>query len=90
MRPTALAMGTLLKGEGAKEADLSLLGTVPMHLSQLLLVPGWRYKGAEMIRKSSSPMDRVEFPLPRRAHFLYPLLVLPLWLWRCARISRVR
>jgi len=86
----ALAMGTLLKGEGAKEADLSLLGTVPMHLSQLLLVPGWRYKGAEMIRKSSSPMDRVEFPLPRRAHFLYPLLVLPLWLWRRARISRVR
>jgi hypothetical protein len=86
----SLAMGTLLKGEGAEESDLSLLGTVPMHLSQLLLVPGWRYKGSEVIRKSSSPMDRVEFPLPRRAHFLYPLLLVPLWLWRRARISRVR
>jgi hypothetical protein len=87
---TALAMATLLKGEGAEEADSSLLGTVPMHVSQLLLVPGWRYKGSEMIRKSSSPMDRVEFPLPKRAHFLYPLLLVPLWLWRRARISRAR
>jgi hypothetical protein len=83
-----LALRTLTKGDGAEEVDESLLGTAPIHLSQLFLVEGWRFKASELLRKSSSPMDRVAVPLPSRLHFLYPLLLVPLWLWRRARIRR--
>ena len=68
-----------------KELDDTVLGTVPIHLSHFLLAPGWRYKVSEVRRKSLSHHDRATIPLPRPLHFLYPLLLLPSWLWRRAR-----
>jgi hypothetical protein len=68
-----------------RELDDTVLGTVPIHLSHFLLAPGWRYKASEVRRKSLSHQDRATIPLPRPLHFLYPLLLLPSWLWRRAR-----
>jgi hypothetical protein len=31
--------------------------------------------------------DIVRVPLPRPLHFIYPLLRLPLWLWRRAKLA---
>ena len=67
------------------ELDDTVFGTVPIHLSHFLLAPGWRYKASEVRRKSLSHYDRATIPLPRPLHFLYPLLVVPSWLWRRVR-----
>lgn len=67
------------------ELDDTVLGTVPIHLSHFLLAPGWRYKVSEARRKSLSHQDRATIPLPRGLHFLYPLLLVPSWLWRRVR-----
>jgi hypothetical protein len=67
---------------GETELDDTVLGTVPIHLSHFALVRGWRYKAGEAYRKSLSPQDRATLNLPRPLHFLYPLLLLPLWLRR--------
>ena len=77
-----IALGAMAGRTGEIELDDTVLGTVPIHLSHFLLAPGWRYKAAEVRRKSLSHHDRATMPLPRPLHFLYPLLVVPSWLWR--------
>ena len=77
-----LAKVALATMAGEEELDDTVLGTVPIHLSHFALGRGWRYKLAEANRKALSPYDRAAMPLPRPLHFLYPLLVLPSWLWR--------
>lgn len=69
----------------AEELDDTMFGTVPIHVSHFLLAHGWRYKAAEVRRKALSAHDRAMLPLPRGLHFLYPLLLVPSWLWRRAR-----
>ncbi len=81
-RLVRLALGTMGGFHGETELDDTVLGTVPIHLSHLLLAPGWRYKVGELRRKGLSRHDRARIPLPRPLHFLYPLLLVPSWLWR--------
>ena len=52
--------------------------------SQFLLGKGWAYFAGECRVQSIRTLDIVEVPLPRPLHFLYPLLRLPLFLWRRA------
>jgi len=47
-----------------------------------LLHPGWAYRLAEIRYDLSGIEDRLILPLPRRLQGLYPLLRLPLWLFR--------
>jgi hypothetical protein len=37
--------------ESIREPTEALLGTAPIHLSQLFLLPGWRFKGSEVARQ---------------------------------------
>lgn len=80
-----VALRSMAGAHEAVELDDKILGTVPIHLSHFALAKGWRYKAAEVRRKALSPHDRAMLPLPRALHFLYPLLLVPSWLWRRAR-----
>ncbi len=80
-----VALRSMAGAHEAVELDDKILGTVPIHLSHFALARGWRYKAAEVRRKALSPHDRAMLPLPRALHFLYPLLLVPRWLWRRAR-----
>lgn len=70
---------------GRAELDETVLGTVPIHLSHFLLGSGLSFKLAEAGRKLHNPHDRAALALPRALRFLYPILLLPRWLWRRIR-----
>jgi Uncharacterised nucleotidyltransferase len=46
------------------------------------LARGWRYRSAELKVQLINPADISVFPLPRSLQFLYPMVRLPLSLWR--------
>jgi hypothetical protein len=84
-RLVRIALRTMAGRHAETELDDTVLGTVPIHLSHFLLAPGWRYKASEVRRKSLSHHDRAAIRLPRGLHFVYPLLLVPSWLWRRVR-----
>jgi hypothetical protein len=52
--------------------------------TQFLLGRGWAFFAAQCRTASVGIIDVISLPLPPYLHFLYPLLRLPLWLWRRA------
>jgi hypothetical protein len=52
--------------------------------TQFLLGRGWAFFAAQCRTASVGIIDVIYLPLPPYLHFLYPLLRLPLWLWRRA------
>jgi hypothetical protein len=58
------------------------LGTTWNNLSLFLLNREWRYRLAELENQLISPVDILTLPLPDQLRALYPVLRLPLWLWR--------
>jgi hypothetical protein len=52
--------------------------------TQFLLGRGWGFFAAQCRTASVGIIDVISLPLPPYLHFLYPLLRLPLWLWRRA------
>jgi hypothetical protein len=52
--------------------------------TQFLLGRGWAFFAAQCRTASVGIIDVISWPLPAYLHFLYPLLRLPLWLWRRA------
>jgi len=56
--------------------------------TQFLLGQGWTFFAAQCRIASIGIIDVISLPLPPYLHFLYPLLRLPLWLWRRAAASR--
>jgi hypothetical protein len=62
------------------------LGTTRNNLSHFLLRREWRYWLAELEDHLISPVDILTLPLPQHLRGLYPVLRLPLWLWRHRRI----
>jgi Uncharacterised nucleotidyltransferase len=50
--------------------------------AQFLLGQGWDYFVAQCRIVAVGPADVIRWPLPRPLHFLYPLVRLPLLLWR--------
>jgi hypothetical protein len=56
--------------------------------TQFLLGQGWAFFAAQCRIASIGIIDVISLPLPPYLHFLYPLLRLPLWLWRRAAASR--
>jgi hypothetical protein len=55
--------------------------------TQFLLGQGWAFFAAQCRTASVGIIDVISLPLPSYLHFLYPLLRLPLWLWRRAAAS---
>jgi hypothetical protein len=80
-----LARAALRVMAGEEELDDTVFGTVPIHLSHFLLGPGLGFKLAEAGRKMQSRHDQVSLKLPRPLRFLYPIILLPSWVWRRIR-----
>jgi hypothetical protein len=57
-------------------------GTTWSSLARFLLGRDWRYWLAEIKVYATSPVDILMLPLPERLQLLYPVLRLPLWMWR--------
>jgi hypothetical protein len=70
----AVAMRKLAGRAGVRQLDEAWLGTATIHLMQLALKPGLRFKLGELRRQVSTPYDRLAVPLPRALHFLYPAI----------------
>lgn len=56
----------------ATELHDARFGTAPIHLMQLSLLPGLKFKLSEAARQLVAPEDRIKWPLPRALQFLYP------------------
>ncbi|HEY0414261.1 MAG TPA: nucleotidyltransferase family protein [Allosphingosinicella sp.] len=69
-----IALRKLSGRAAATELEDTRLGTASIHLMQLALLPGWRFKLSELGRQLVSPYDQLAVPLPRALSFLYPLV----------------
>ena len=72
----AVAMRKLAGRTLTAELDEKLLGTGTIHLMQFALLPGLKFKYAELRRQLVNPADRIAVPLPPALGFLYPLVAL--------------
>jgi hypothetical protein len=86
----ATALAAMTSDQGEHEPRDARFGTTRGSLSILLLNPSWRYRLAELKVLLINETDVLTLRLPRRLWFIYPLLRLPLWLWRHAAKRRVR
>jgi len=71
-----LFAGALRKLAGrtvAKELARVRLGTASIHVMQLGLLPGWKYRFSEIKRQAAAPEDLLKWRLPAALHFLYPV-----------------
>jgi hypothetical protein len=71
----AVALESMVRGGADAELDEQVLGTASIHVSHLRLMPGWRFKAAEIARKLGSTGGG-------------PMLAFPRWLLRRARRAR--
>jgi hypothetical protein len=78
----ATALNAMTTGQGELDPHKVRFGTTRGSLSTVLLSPSWRYQLAELGFLLTNPTDVLTVPLPQRLRFLYPILRLPLWLWR--------
>ncbi|HEX8571746.1 MAG TPA: nucleotidyltransferase family protein [Allosphingosinicella sp.] len=72
----AVALRKLAGRSVATELQDTRLGTATIHLMQLGLLPGLRFKVGELGRQLVNPLDRIAVPLPRGLAFLYPLVAI--------------
>ena len=74
-------------GHSERDPHVARFGTTRGSLSTFLLGETWRYRLAELNLQLTNQADMLALPLPERLRFLYPLLRLPLWVWRHASKS---
>jgi hypothetical protein len=82
---TQTALNAMTAGQGEREPREIRFGTTRGSLSGFLLRRSWRYCLAELRNILTNQNDVLTVPLPERLRFLYPILRLPLWVWRQAR-----
>jgi hypothetical protein len=80
LQKTALKAMTV--GRGEREPREVRFGTTWGTLSAFLLGRGWRYYLAELKNHLNNQTDILAVPLSERWRFLYPIIRLPLWVWR--------
>ena len=69
-----LALGNMAgRGVSTELSDLRF-GTLGIHLNQLAMGPGWRFKAAEAWRQLANPEHRLATRLPPPLHLLAPLI----------------
>lgn len=86
-RLVGVARAALVDPEAATERNTGI-GAVANGLhNQWLLGRGWAFYAAQWRLAFAGVADIVRVPLPRPLHFIYPLLRLPLWLWRRAKLA---
>jgi hypothetical protein len=86
----ATALHAITGAHGEYDRRDSPLGTTRGSLSTFLISRNWRYRLAELTIHLTNQTDMLTLPLPERLQFLYPLLRLPLWVWRHATKRRLR
>lgn len=79
---TVIALSAMTDPHAGPEIDRGFLGVARVVRTQFLLGKGWEFFLAQCRVASVGPVDVIRLPLPRSLHFLYPLLRLPMWLWR--------
>src|SRR5262249_34878905 len=80
----ATAVNVMTAGAGEEHPHDVRFGTTRGSLSTFLLNRSWRYRLAELNIQLTNQTDVLNVPLPQWLRFLYPVLRLPLWLWRQA------
>jgi Uncharacterised nucleotidyltransferase len=78
----AIALAAMTTAQPPTEGDPGFVGVARGVLNQFLLGQGPAFFMAQCRVASVGPADIIRWPLPRPLHFLYPLLRIPLWLWR--------
>jgi hypothetical protein len=78
------ALSAMTAGQGEHDPHETRFGTTLGSLSSLLLSRSWHYRLKELNLHLNNQTDILTMPLPGRLRFLYPLLRLPLWVWRHA------
>jgi hypothetical protein len=81
-RLTGIAMAEMTAAHTATENDPGIAGVIRTIGRQFLLGRGLAFYLAQCRLASAGVADIIRLPLPRSLHFIYPLLRLPLWLWR--------
>ena len=76
------ALNAMTRGNGEIEPRDALFGTTRGSVSTFLLGDNWRYWSAELKIHSICEADVLTVALPHRIRFMYPLLRLPIWIWR--------
>jgi len=78
----ATALNAMNTGQGEYDPHEVRFGTTRGSLSTILLSRNWRYRWAELGIQLTNPTDVLTLQLPQPLGFLYPILRLPLWVWR--------
>jgi hypothetical protein len=78
----ATALDAMISGQGEREPREERFGTTRGSLSTFLLSQSWRYRLSELGTQLTNQNDILTVPLPEWLRFLYPILRLPLWVWR--------
>jgi len=86
-RLVAVAMAAMAASNLAAERDLGVRAVTRELRNQFLLGRGLRFYAVQCRLALVGVADIVRLPLPAPLHFVYPLLRLPLWLWRRARLA---
>jgi hypothetical protein len=79
------ALHAMTTGGGEREPREVRFGTTRGSLSAFFVGRSWRYRLAELRNLLTNETDVLTVPLPGRLRFLYPMMRLPLWVWRHAR-----
>lgn len=83
----AIAMRATAATGIASDQDPGVSGVIRELRNRFLLGQGLRFYLAEYRLALVGSADIVRLPLPRPLHFIYPLVRLPLWLWRRAKLA---
>jgi hypothetical protein len=81
---------TMAGGNGEQELTGRRIATLRVLLAHFLLGKGLEFLRSELRLKWVSARDHMQTPLPRWAGFLYPVIRLPLFVWRRVRYAAAR
>jgi Uncharacterised nucleotidyltransferase len=83
----ALAMRAMTAPSTGSDRDPGIRGVLRELRNRFLLGQGLRFYLAECRLALVGSADIVRLPLPRPLHFVYPLVRLPMWLWRRLKVA---
>jgi Uncharacterised nucleotidyltransferase len=83
----ATALRAITAGREEQTPHDVRFGTTLGSLSGFLLRQSWTYRWVELRNLLMNETDVLTIPLPKHLRWLYPLMRLPLWIWRHARRS---
>jgi hypothetical protein len=78
------AVNAMTTGLAEEDPHDTRFGTTRGSVSTFLLNSSWRYRLAELTLQFTNQADVLALPFPEYLRFLYPVLRLPLWVWRHA------